>query len=292
VPDPAKPLNPAWRRRSTRLTISIPITVSGHDAHGRVFTEETQTICVNRHGGRFLLRHAVRMQDPLSVVNPKLGCTAEAAVSWLGERRSPEEPLEVAVSLVKPQNIWGIEFPPEDWKESLAASRSRKQSAPQPEATAPIPPAGNRPQTPSPAPSAPAKVEPPTRPAPATTHSAAVTASEVSMNEIVQSVLARFGEQLKQIADAHANTFQMKMADLVVGHTQAVRKELEQVVGEVVQEGIARLHKQARQDVEHLAKQVDELKSQAAMATEKAIRERLTVALTALDATAVAPPRK
>lgn len=292
MPDPAKPAKPATRRRSTRLTISIPITVRGHDANGSVFTEETQTICVNRHGGRFLLRHAVRLHDPLSVVNPKVGCTAKAAVSWLGEQRAPGEPLEVAVSLVEPQNIWGVEFPPEDWQESLAALRATKQSAPKQEAAAPAPLARDSTRTPGPVPSAPTKVEPSTHPAPATGKVAAPTPSEVSMNEIVQSVLARFGEQLKQITDAHAKTFEMKMVDLAAGHTKSARKELERVVGEVIQEGTAQLRKMTKLDVEKLARDVNELKSQAAIATEKAIRERLTVALTALEATSAVPSRK
>lgn len=110
-------MKPANLRRSTRLTIGLPIVVSGRDAQGNSFTEQTQTIVVNKQGGRISLHREMRLKDPLMVSNPKLQCTANTVVVSLGKPRASGDPWEVAIELLEPQNIWGVSFPPSDWEE-------------------------------------------------------------------------------------------------------------------------------------------------------------------------------
>jgi hypothetical protein len=54
----------------------------------------------------------------MTVYNPILGQTARIRLAWVGEKRAAEEPHEIGVQLVGSQNIWGIEFPSYDRKES------------------------------------------------------------------------------------------------------------------------------------------------------------------------------
>jgi len=36
----------------------------------------------------------------------------------------PEQPLYCGIELARPENIWGLSFPPDDWQESDPASVS------------------------------------------------------------------------------------------------------------------------------------------------------------------------
>ena len=128
-------------RRSTRLTIALPIVVSGQDAQGNSFTEQTKTIVVNKQGGRVFLHREVRLKDTLSINNPNLKCTVRAQVVWLGKPRTPADPWEVAVELLEPQNIWGVSFPPNDWEETPSQSEAATGgSEPSPLSVSGLPP--------------------------------------------------------------------------------------------------------------------------------------------------------
>ncbi len=49
----------AQKRRSTRISQAVPITVIGVDALGRPFQERTSTVVVNCHGFRYQSKHYV-----------------------------------------------------------------------------------------------------------------------------------------------------------------------------------------------------------------------------------------
>ncbi len=112
-------------RRSTRLFISIPITISGKDSAGHTFKENTKTLIINKHGAKITTVHQVALGAELTVENRALGRTAKGNVVWLGV--PDKDTIEIIVGrIVSPfpflaihgteaQNIWGIEFPPDDW---------------------------------------------------------------------------------------------------------------------------------------------------------------------------------
>lgn len=49
----------AQKRRSTRITQAVPITVTGVDALGQPFKERTTTIGINCHGCKYQSKHYV-----------------------------------------------------------------------------------------------------------------------------------------------------------------------------------------------------------------------------------------
>jgi hypothetical protein len=102
-------------RRSSRLSMIVPITVKGRSADGKEFRENTWTIVVNKHGAKLATFHSVAPGDHVWIENPILGQVAEARVIRVGEKRFPEDPYEIGVELLKAQNLWGVKFPPEDW---------------------------------------------------------------------------------------------------------------------------------------------------------------------------------
>lgn len=106
-------------RRSKRLSISIPVVISGVDADGNTFSESVRTLVVNNHGGKIATTYHLAMGTEVSILNPALGGMAKASVVWLGEKPGPGDLHHVALQLLEPQNIWGIAFPPDDWSSEL-----------------------------------------------------------------------------------------------------------------------------------------------------------------------------
>ena len=108
-------------RRSTRLAIAIPIAFSGKSSGGAAFKENTRTITINRQGAKVATMQALTLGAEVLIENRHLGTSARANVVWLGERKGPKDSVEIGVQLVEASNIWGIEFPPEDWQEGSPA---------------------------------------------------------------------------------------------------------------------------------------------------------------------------
>lgn len=102
-------------RRSTRVDRVVPMVLSGRDASGQVFREETETCTVNLHGARLQTRHQILVGMQVTVENPASG-KAEKAICVRVEPPQPGEDFHyIAVQLVHPCNLWDITDPPEDW---------------------------------------------------------------------------------------------------------------------------------------------------------------------------------
>jgi hypothetical protein len=102
-------------RRSTRLSLSIPVTISGVDADGHAFSEDVHTVIINKHGGKIATTRRLTMGTEILIENHAVGLAAKASVAWLGEKPSAGELHPVGLQLLDAQNIWGIAFPPDDW---------------------------------------------------------------------------------------------------------------------------------------------------------------------------------
>ncbi|HET7842394.1 MAG TPA: hypothetical protein VFM21_12340 [Terriglobia bacterium] len=103
------------RRRSTRLDIAIPVTLTGRDARGQSFREETQTATVNLHGAKVSTQHEILVGMQVTVENPLNGALEKAVCVRVYEPVPDETGHYVALQLIRPGNIWGIEEPPQDW---------------------------------------------------------------------------------------------------------------------------------------------------------------------------------
>lgn len=145
-------------RRSTRLYISIPIVITGKDVNGKEFQENLRTLVVNKHGAKIMTAQQLSMGTEVFIENRLLGAVAKANVAWLGEKR--DAGTEVGLQLAEAKNIWGIEFPPNDWNPAAVAEESPGPSAGP--ALSPAPPEGG---TPAARPASPASASPPAQPA-------------------------------------------------------------------------------------------------------------------------------
>ncbi|MBZ5542057.1 MAG: hypothetical protein LAO07_00070 [Acidobacteriia bacterium] len=125
-------------RRSTRLAIAIPISLSGKDASDRAFKENSRTVIINKQGAKVITFHELALGSEVMVENRALGRSAKATIVWLGDRKSSKDPQEVGVQLFEAQNIWGIDFAPEDWQEGppIGEGGQRLEKMPAPPAGA------------------------------------------------------------------------------------------------------------------------------------------------------------
>ncbi|MGC2194854.1 MAG: hypothetical protein WA628_09265 [Terriglobales bacterium] len=74
---------------------------------------EGETLVVNLHGALILTAVALRigMEMSIRVLLTDKGATAEVVYV------DPDQPRHCGIKLEKPENIWGLSLPPDDWQE-------------------------------------------------------------------------------------------------------------------------------------------------------------------------------
>ena len=114
------PKDGADKRRSTRLTLGVPIKVKGVDALHEPFVEQTRTVMVSCHGCRYISRHYVTKGSEITLEIPR-GNPAQPArnvtakVIWVQRPSHHREMLYIGLNLDVPGNVWDIPMPPDDW---------------------------------------------------------------------------------------------------------------------------------------------------------------------------------
>jgi hypothetical protein len=104
--------NPVDResRRSTRVRLKVQIETLGVS---EALTCEGETFVVNLHGALLLTAVALRVGMKIGIHVLFTGKRAIADVVYV----DPEQPRHCGINLEKPENIWGLSSPPDDWHE-------------------------------------------------------------------------------------------------------------------------------------------------------------------------------
>lgn len=98
------------RRRTVRVSLTVPITVHGKSGEGEKFVVSTHSQSVNRHGALFHLDLPVAMGQQLLLVNDHTTHTAECRV--INVRRARDGKNYVGVEFVNEDtNFWHMSFP-------------------------------------------------------------------------------------------------------------------------------------------------------------------------------------
>jgi len=98
-------------RRSTRVRLKVRIEAKGLTAP---LTCEGETIVVNRHGALISTTVALRVGMRIEIHVILTDQRAVAQVVYV----DPDWPRHCGIRLEKPENIWGVSHPPDDWRES------------------------------------------------------------------------------------------------------------------------------------------------------------------------------
>ena len=106
------PLRPVAHesRRSTRVSLKVRIEVQDL---GESLACDGETIVVNRHGALIWTGLPLRAGLRIEIEVYLTGKRAQADVVHV----DPQQPLHCGIALSKPENIWGVSLPPDDWAE-------------------------------------------------------------------------------------------------------------------------------------------------------------------------------
>jgi len=108
------------KRRTSRIPMSIPITVSGVDALGEPFRELTTTLSVSCNGCKYKSKNYVQRDSlvtiELSHANPRVSPRViKGRARWVQRPRNLREQYEIGLELLVSGNVWGLASPPPDW---------------------------------------------------------------------------------------------------------------------------------------------------------------------------------
>ena len=108
--------NGAPTRRSSRVTLRVPLKIYEPDADKRFLVEQSYAVKISLWGGLIALRAAVNRNQQLVTVNQSTGESADSRIVYLGPMLSGGSPLRlVAIEFLKPSpRFWGVVFPQPD----------------------------------------------------------------------------------------------------------------------------------------------------------------------------------
>jgi hypothetical protein len=260
VKRPGSPSLELGRRRSTRIEATVRIILTGRDASGRLFREETETSTVNLHGARLTTRHHVVVGMQVGIEN-FWTAQAEKAICVRVEEPAPGETARhIAVQLLHPGNIWGIENPPADWETAASESGGRATPSPRPATKLEV-----LPRPASAATAAPGVLAPP----PAAPDADVLFAElERRSAELMESVLQILRRQTDEIVAKALGGFQQRLEEAsTAGETR---------FGERVDQAFAELESALQTFRADLADELTTRQEQAVESAEQALRARIS----------------
>jgi hypothetical protein len=114
------------RRRTERVSQSLPVIIRGIDLLGQPFEERSSTVNLNLHGCRYASKYHLPKNTWVTLEIPH-GAEREyvrARIAWIQRPRSIRELFQIAVELETPGNFWALGAHPADW----SAERVREYS--------------------------------------------------------------------------------------------------------------------------------------------------------------------
>jgi hypothetical protein len=99
----------ASRRKSQRVAMQIEVSVTGYNAEGVRFTEDTHTKEISALGGLVMLQTPVNRGQRIVLTNQQTKVAVECMVAY-------REGMEVGLAfIVLNQPFWPVYFPPAEW---------------------------------------------------------------------------------------------------------------------------------------------------------------------------------
>jgi PilZ domain len=101
---------PEGLRSSGRIAKEIAILLVGSDMEGKVFSEQTNTVLLSRHGAGILSQYVLSAEQEL--ILRRLDTDKEAEVRVVGQLGTHGEKYTYGVAFLDPKmDLWGIQFP-------------------------------------------------------------------------------------------------------------------------------------------------------------------------------------
>jgi hypothetical protein len=108
-------LTPKATRRSTRIRVEIPVTVTSLDRR-RPFSESCTVLVVSAQGCGFRSSQILQIETPIMLSGLPGGASVTARVANCLPLGSDGKHFLIGASLYTHGNVWRIADPPEDWE--------------------------------------------------------------------------------------------------------------------------------------------------------------------------------
>lgn len=288
----ASDLDSIDNRRSTRIDYVTTVLLSGKDAGGAPFREFTQTSVVNLHGCKLRTSYRITVGVLLSIECPKAGTAGKGVCVRVWDTMPGATGCEIAVQLIRPQNLWGVPNPPADWELVVKTMVQGRRTRTEPPAR-PVTPAAPNPPAPvvAPRPSAiPPVVAPaappvvPSRPAPVAGSPTDPKLADLERRatQLMEAVLDILRGQAEELTRVSLDEFRQQIEAMIQDSDARLRQGLQQTYEKSVASLIS-----LRSD---LMEQMASRGAQMVRSTEEAMRVRLRSQLATEDETPPAEP--
>ena len=102
---------PEGMRRSARIPKEVAILLTGSDMDGKVFSEQTKTVVLSRHGAGIISEYKLSPEQELIIRS--VDSNKEAEIRVVGQIGAQPNRYTYGVAFVDPHlDFWGVEFPP------------------------------------------------------------------------------------------------------------------------------------------------------------------------------------
>jgi hypothetical protein len=105
-----KKQDPASLRRSARVNVRIPVTISGTLPDHQPFTEDTFVVTVSKYGAKLQTRQPLKVGMKVKLKPHSRRESGLFKVVWMGREGSPRQG-EVGIEYLEVFNLLGIAFP-------------------------------------------------------------------------------------------------------------------------------------------------------------------------------------
>jgi len=130
-------LTPKTTRRSTRLRVEIPITVTSLDRR-RPFADKCMVLVVSAQGCGFRSPQPLPLETPIMLSGLPGGGSVTAWVANSLPLGNDGKQFLIGAALYTHGNVWGIADPPEDWKFAPQTTPARDPANAAPPAAPPL----------------------------------------------------------------------------------------------------------------------------------------------------------
>ena len=121
--------SPQDLRRSSRISVTIPLEVRSQNPDGSETRAACTTKYVNRHGGLLLSEQMLLTDSEVTLYIPHLERETQCKVVWVSEQKDKSGFYGLGIELKDAENFWGVQFPPDDWIPSPQAPLAGEQSS-------------------------------------------------------------------------------------------------------------------------------------------------------------------
>lgn len=289
------------RRLSSRVNYVTTVLLSGKDASGAPFREITQTMSVNLHGCRVRTAYQILVGMLVTLECPQAGTSGKGVCAGVWDAEPGAAGHEIAIQLIRPQNLWGVPNPPPDWEK--AAKEMLRGRTVQIERTAvmvaPVAPSVPAPVALPRTPAVPQAVAPVTPAVAAHAMVAPVRPAPVA-DPVIDPRLAELERRSTQLVESVLNTLRGQAEALARKSLEEFRQQAESIIQEAegrLRNGLQQAYEDSAASLMDLRTNLmDQLASRGAQlirSAEDSMRTRLRSQPAVEDKTAPAnPPQK